>query len=1182
MIKFTTVNSMSDFSGLDGSRKRKRTRSPSEQWPATYRERTDQPPSLSRTSKPLSKPAKTFTSRTDEISRETVGRDGKGSRSAFNGIGTSQSRFSTSNHPTASTSSATTIQGLQPYPGRRKYIASGMAGRSSLSQIPSRPQSSLPKAPPPQPQALNFPVYPTFPGQYVPSRSPQALDPAELGPPRTKRTSRKSRSDQNFSSPPFNPSLPLPLDTSAPRQSYESYHLPSPEPLPSASQLPPLPIQSESSNSCKLSHSSTTSSVNPTRPHDKQLEAGEAFSGGGSDVSEPSAVQSGAKEGESQRDEIRENMPEAGDRAPSDTDENRDSLPMQKKGSEIDVDQEEEEESQRKSEKELEVLWLSSDSEGEKETGHTVENGGAQVTQVGSSDPQLKSSNVRPEDLARSRQQPHKQVNKDSPRSVQQFQPLKNNAARKSAPSPQRQKRKFSSISSSRFFSSRDNLSRSSNSSSMSTIRPNKGVRKLSSTQTWNRKQLGPNAARKSAPAPAHISSSDDDDEDNNEDEAEQDEEGDGVDGDDDSSLSDSSGETAQQSQPATSSRTKSPSGPSQSSLPAAPAQSLTNTRTSTLETHPRSPSASISFRSKSTSSTHPHTALSQRHETFSEDVLDEDQEGGGTKKESSGERAPRDSPKETERRSSCREYSRSTLPEQYSEDENMGGGGGGGELSEEAETDEERDVPGPKARNSVSKLAEEAEKFLPQAYETVGTSERKLRKRSLNGGVLVPKPRAISSDISEVSTKPKKKKAQSLVKEVGKRKTWLELLKIDQQPRIEVPDDWESPPQPWLVEDSEDSLNDCIHNKQVLFKLDKLVVDANLAESILDSSDTTLTLKLESHNTIHGFPPIFTLASNVVPYIFSPEPTSDHSDNEDGPADSSTTLVPDLSHPLASRALSLRIDSKLCRNAGTISIDLLLSLKHNSTVFETRYNLCSVPSPIQPLIPRSTSEFLSFNGNGSVYGVDVTIDVVPLRKKHLSADETQLEIERRLARMSLDREGIWIPDAQAVRREGHELKEIKMIDLGRDGKYGYDFLTKLPYRTGEVVRDWHHDTPENTAHWIRIKDDEIYRSDAKAPEKLLSRAHMRWGLLNPYPPSVFDSEVTCWVHYAPLVHHFSLRSELARLLLAHHLKYNLLTEQEIREILHVYDDEKEKIEKGERMNYEQLRRQAKWSESRL
>lgn len=157
--------------------------------------------------------------------------------------------------------------------------------------------------------------------------------------------------------------------------------------------------------------------------------------------------------------------------------------------------------------------------------------------------------------------------------------------------------------------------------------------------------------------------------------------------------------------------------------------------------------------------------------------------------KESSEDFARRETSKETKTVPSSRERSREVLSEEIGEDENMGGDER--EVFGDAEVDEEEhDILGKKAKSSLRSLAEEAQKFLPEVYDTVGTSERKLRKRSLNGGVLVSKPRAISSDLSEMSTKTTKKK--SLVKEAGERKTWLELLKIDQQPRIEVPADWE------------------------------------------------------------------------------------------------------------------------------------------------------------------------------------------------------------------------------------------------------------------------------------------------------------------------------------------------------------------------------------------------------
>jgi len=214
-----------------------------------------------------------------------------------------------------------------------------------------------------------------------------------------------------------------------------------------------------------------------------------------------------------------------------------------------------------------------------------------------------------------------------------------------------------------------------------------------------------------------------------------------------------------------------------------------------------------------------------------------------------------------------------------------------------------------------------------------------------------------------------------------------------------------------------------------------------NTIKSKIDSTKAILTLRLESQNTIHGFPPTLALASSTIPYFFSGE-GSDTADKEPVATGNSTiTLRPDLSHPLASHSVSLPFDPNLCRRAGAISITLHLALQFGTRRFETRHDLCSVSSPFDPLIPRPGAPFLSLDVSDSELGMGVTIDVVPVRKETLSADEAQLEIERRFARMHLDREGVWIPHAQAIRREGHELKEYKMVDLGRDGKYGYDFL---------------------------------------------------------------------------------------------------------------------------------------------
>ncbi|GAA5903629.1 uncharacterized protein JCM6883_005063 [Sporobolomyces salmoneus] len=472
--------------------------------------------------------------------------------------------------------------------------------------------------------------------------------------------------------------------------------------------------------------------------------------------------------------------------------------------------------------------------------------------------------------------------------------------------------------------------------------------------------------------------------------------------------------------------------------------------------------------------------------------------------------------------------------------------------------------------------LGLEAQKFFPKEFETVGTSERMLRKRSLNGSVIVvEKPAEVSPELSDVRGGDEKNEERRKAKE-GEKESWVNWLRIDQGPRVETPSSYAPPPHYWHVQDPEDTINDCIHHKQVLYTLDKLVV--NTKSHKLKDDDfpkATLTLRLDTETTIHGFPPTLTLASRSIPYPLIRSPSS--SSKPIRKNKSKLTLIPDPSHPLFSKPFSLAFDPKICRKAGSISIVLCLSLQLDETTFETSYDLCSVSSPIDPLVPRSGAPFLHFDRSKPKYGMKVTIDIVPSRKQITSPEEARLEIERRFAKLDLDDTGVWIPDAQAMRKDGPEVSKVKMIDLGRDGKYGYDFITKLPYRTNEVVRDFHHDFPEVTAHWIKTQDDAISRTTNSPQEKLLARVHMRWCLLNPYPPATIERELTCWIYNAPLVHHFSLRFDLARFLLTVHLKHRLLTESEIRRVLVAYDKEREKIEKGKRRNYEDLRREAMW-----
>ncbi|GJN94755.1 hypothetical protein Rhopal_007847-T1 [Rhodotorula paludigena] len=190
-------------------------------------------------------------------------------------------------------------------------------------------------------------------------------------------------------------------------------------------------------------------------------------------------------------------------------------------------------------------------------------------------------------------------------------------------------------------------------------------------------------------------------------------------------------------------------------------------------------------------------------------------------------------------------------------------------------------------------------------------------------------------------------------------------------------------------------------------------------------------------------------------------------------------------------------------------------------------------------------------------------------------------DLAHRLARIALEKAtpgGVWIPDAIAVR--GHEVEREAMVPhLGR-GRFAYDFRYKLPYSPGDALPLLVDDTVESTRALMRGKDEEISRSAMSPEENLIARAQMRWCLLNPYPPTVYHRELACWRFYAPLVHHFSLRWHLALHLVEHLLAHQLVTEPQLRAILHAYDDEVSRITSGERAGYEEWRRSEEWTRS--
>lgn len=83
------------------------------------------------------------------------------------------------------------------------------------------------------------------------------------------------------------------------------------------------------------------------------------------------------------------------------------------------------------------------------------------------------------------------------------------------------------------------------------------------------------------------------------------------------------------------------------------------------------------------------------------------------------------------------------------------------------------------------------------------------------------------------------------------------------------------------------------------------------------------------------------------------------------------------------------------------------------------------------------------------------------------------------------------------------------------------------------------------------------------------------------FPPTVYHRERACWVHYAPLISRFALRTALVLHLVRHLLAHKLVTEPQLREIVQAVVREVERVESGERQDYDQWRRDVEWESRR-
>ncbi|GAA5963255.1 hypothetical protein JCM21900_006570 [Sporobolomyces salmonicolor] len=458
------------------------------------------------------------------------------------------------------------------------------------------------------------------------------------------------------------------------------------------------------------------------------------------------------------------------------------------------------------------------------------------------------------------------------------------------------------------------------------------------------------------------------------------------------------------------------------------------------------------------------------------------------------------------------------------------------------------------------------------QQREWPAEGGRSLRRRSTTSA-------QTSDAIGSVPGSARKKKERVKGK-AREEPEWIELLEIDGGQKVEVPKDWQPPPQPWMRDYPEDSLDDCIHPKSLDVVLDTVVVA---------STDIPALVRIAGEGLVHvdlelsGLHSSSDLRNSLVIASRSLDEQKfvlrDLSEAGEPAGEGYTTLHRDSSNTITGPS-SLFIDPQVVRLAGMSDLSLSVKIGFGAACFSSTLSIAA-STPCGKLIPRAMSGFFPFAGQKDLRtGISVSIDVIPVRKTVLTAEEAKLEIERRVERLSLEAEGgVWVPDAQAIRAEQWKEHELRMPDLG-EGRMGYDFLTKLPYNAGEVLRNFNADTPETTRSAVRAFDEKLSRTSLTLQEKLLARAHGRWCHVNPFFPSVYERELACWTHYAPLVHHFGLRFELAMHLLTRQVRHHLLAEHELRLVLHQYDEEAVRIEAGKRKGYEQLRREALWVEA--
>ncbi|SCV67282.1 BQ2448_5928 [Microbotryum intermedium] len=202
-------------------------------------------------------------------------------------------------------------------------------------------------------------------------------------------------------------------------------------------------------------------------------------------------------------------------------------------------------------------------------------------------------------------------------------------------------------------------------------------------------------------------------------------------------------------------------------------------------------------------------------------------------------------------------------------------------------------------------------------------------------------------------------------------------------------------------------------------------------------------------------------------------------------------------------------------------------------------------------------------------------------------------ELNRRLDRVRLENDPVWLPDALDVAsiqcqeaRGSRQLSTSGQTEVLKPVDHGptrstYDFVTKRPLIVGQrIMEPSTTETPFSTIQVRHLLNALLRRTSYTTKERLVRRLHHSWTLLNPFPPSILSRELACWNHFAPVVEHFMACQELEWFLwtsLVMNGEQNeyrgLLSVSEWEEVRKMYRKQVRRIEKGKRQSYEVWRR---------